>query len=187
MTRESISLTLPDVSAFARVLKSEFDGGAIPGHQSLLNAIARAGGYRNFQHLKATQTGTDPVEPVEGRAVSRALARFTPAGLLESWSTKRKVRQHCLWALWAQVPPRTVFSERTISELFDGMTAFRDPAQIRRSLIEDGLLERNRDGSRYVRLEARPDATAQAVIREVIRRRSAHPSVPERTSSLYGL
>jgi Uncharacterized protein conserved in bacteria (DUF2087). len=189
MTREVLSLTLPDVSAFARALKADLDDAAQspPGHQTLLNAIARAGGYRNFQHLKATQTGTGPVEPVEGRAVSRALARFTPEGLLESWSTKRKVRQHCLWALWAQVPPRTEFTERTISELFDSMTVFRDPAQIRRSLIEDGLLERNRDGSCYIRLESRPDVTAQAVIREVTRRRSANPEVPERASVLHGL
>lgn len=189
MTREAISLTLPDVSAFARALKSEFDDGgdAAPGHQSLLNAIARAGGYRNFQHLKATQAGSDPVEPVEGRAVTRALARFNSEGLLESWSTKRKVRQHCLWALWAQVPSRTAFTERAISDLFDSMTAFRDPAQIRRSLIEDGLLERNRDGSRYVRLEAKPDATAQAVIREITRRRLANPEVPERPSAVFGL
>ncbi|MCA0044578.1 DUF2087 domain-containing protein [Celeribacter litoreus] len=173
MTREAISLTLPDVSAFARTLKSDL-GDASPGHQTLLNAIARAGGYRNFQHLKATQSMAEPVEPAEGRAVTRALARFTEGGLLESWSTKRKVRQHCLWALWAQVPPRTEFTERTISDLFDTMTVFRDPAQIRRSLIEDGLLTRTIDGSVYTRVEAVPDETAKAVIRAVaLRRRDA--------------
>ncbi|NVK47669.1 MAG: DUF2087 domain-containing protein [Rhodobacteraceae bacterium] len=189
MTRECISLTLPDVSAFARALKSEFgdEGAEAPGHQSLLNAIARAGGYRNFQHLKATQTGAGPVTPAEGRAVTRALARFDEAGLMTSWSTKRKVRQHCLWALWAQVPSRREFTEREISALFDSMTAFRDPAQIRRSLIEDGLLERNLDGSIYRRLEAEPDETAKAVIRAVKRRRDANPEVPDRASAVLGL
>lgn len=186
MTRDVISLTLPDVSAFARALKSDL-GEAAPPHQSLLNAIARAGGYRNFQHLKATQIGAEPIMAAEGRAVSRALARFDETGRLTSWSTKRKVRQHGLWALWAQVPPRHVFSEREISDLFDTMTTFRDAAQIRRSLIEDGLLERNRDGSRYIRLEARPDETALAVIRAVTRRRQANPEVPDRSSALFGL
>lgn len=172
MTRETLSLTLPDVSAFARALKSELPDDAI-GHQSLLNALARAGGYRNFQHLKATQTGADPVAPVEGRAVTRALARFDEAGRMLSWSTKRKVRQHCLWALWAQVPPRTEFSEREISALFDGMTVFRDAAQIRRSLIEDGLLTRTLDGAIYTRVEVQPNETAKAVIKAVNTRRGA--------------
>ncbi|SFI61056.1 DUF2087 domain-containing protein [Celeribacter neptunius] len=184
MTREIISLTLPDVSAFARALKTDLAsdlGDQTPGHQTILNAVARAGGYRNFQHLKATQVGIEPVAPVEGRALSRVLARFTQDGLLDSWSTKRKIRQLCLWALWAQVPPRKNFTEREISDLFDTMTRFRDPAQIRRSLAEDGLLSRNRDGSVYTRVEARPDATAQAIIREVTRRREAAAEAAGRT------
>lgn len=177
MTRETLSLTLPDVSAFARALKADLSaqGDATPGHQTILNAVARAGGYRNFQHLKATQAGAEPVAPVDGRTLSRALARFSEEGLLLSWSSKRKLRQLSLWALWAQVPPRQSFSEREISDLFNGMSAFRDPAQIRRSLIEDGLLTRTRDGSVYTRVEARPDETAQAVIREVLRRRTPKP------------
>ncbi|WP_417257608.1 DUF2087 domain-containing protein [Celeribacter sp.] len=171
MTREPISLTLPDVSAFARALKSDL-GPDAPPHQTLLNAIARAGGYRNFQHLHAIHGPATPVETPEGRAVSRALARFDDAGVMTSWSTKRKVRQHCLWALWAQVPARTVFTERQISDLFDEMTTFRDPAQIRRSLIEDGLLTRTLDGSEYTRVEVTPDATAREVIRAVGKRRA---------------
>lgn len=172
MTREAISLALPDVAAFARTIRAEFDGTA-PSHQTLLNAIARAGGYRNFQHLKATQSGLEPAEPVDGRAVSRALARFDEAGRMTSWSTKRKVRKLCLWPLWVQVPRGQTFTEREISDLFDTMTSFRDPAQIRRSLVEDGLLDRTRDGSQYSRCEARPDSTAQAVIRAVMARRNA--------------
>ena len=179
MTREPISLTLPDVSAFARALKSDLGAEAVP-HQTLLNAIARAGGYRNFQHLSAAQGGAAPIETPEGRAVTRALARFDEAGLMASWSTKRKVRQTCLWALWAQVPARTVFTERQISDLFDTMTTFRDPAQIRRSLIEDGLLTRTLDGSQYTRVEVTPDVTAREVIRAVNKRRTrANPTVTQ--------
>lgn len=172
MTRDAISLTLPDVSAFARALKSDI-GEAAPPHQSLLNAIARAGGYRNFQHLRAAQGPSETPEPPEGRAVTRAMARFDDQGMMTSWSTKRKVRQHGLWALWAQIPPRTAYSEREISALFDTMTTFHDAAQIRRSLVEDGLLARNRDGSVYTRVEAAPDATAREVIRAVLARRKA--------------
>ncbi|WP_417247777.1 DUF2087 domain-containing protein [Celeribacter sp.] len=172
MTRDAISLTLPDVSAFARTLKADL-GEAAPPHQSLLNAIARAGGYRNFQHLRAAQGPAETATPPEGRAVTRAMARFDAEGRMTSWSTKRKVRQLCLWALWAQLPPRRDFSEREISALFDTMTTFRDAAQIRRSLVEDGLLTRTRDGSVYSRCEVEPDVTAREVIRAVAARRKA--------------
>ena len=186
MTRETLSLTLPDVSAFAKALRADL-ADAAPPHQTLLNAIARAGGYRNYQHLKATQEGTPPAEPVEGRAVTRAMARFDGQGRMSDWSTKRKVRQHCLWALWAQIPPRKTYSEREISDLFNDMTTFRDAAQIRRSLVEDRLLERTIDGSSYMRLEARPDATALAVIRAVKARRDRAVEAPDRVSSFYGI
>ena len=71
------------------------------------------------------------------------------------------------------MPPRRDYTERDVSELFDSMTAFRDAAQIRRSLIEDRLLERERDGSVYRRVEASPDPTAEAIIRTVMARRRA--------------
>ncbi len=167
MTRETISITLPDLSAFARGLRAEMGEGA-PGHQRLLNMLARAGGYRNYQHLRAVQQG--PVAPVDGGAVSRALGWFDEAGRLTGWPAKRQVRQLCLWALWAQLPPGR-HDERAFSALLEPMMRFRDPAQIRRSLVEDGLVSRNRDGTGYQRQPARPDATAQAVIAGVMRRR----------------
>ena len=166
MSRDPIALTLTDVSSFARALGAEL-GDAAPGHQSLLNLIARAGGYRNFQHLRATQSPAAPAAPADGRAVSRALARFDAAGRMTGWSTRRKTRQLCLWALWAQLPSGEIGNEAAVSARFDAMTTFRDAAQIRRSLVEDGLVARNRDGSLYRRLAATPDETARAVIRGV--------------------
>lgn len=168
MTREVISLTLPDVSAFARQLRADL-GADAPGHQSLMNAIARAGGYRNFQHLKATQADT-PAGPVDGRALSRALEWFDADGRMTNWPAKRKIRALCLWVIWAQIPPRTEFTERTISDHLNSLTTFRDAAQIRRSLVEDGVLRRNPDGSCYQRCEKSPDATAQALIRTILAR-----------------
>lgn len=172
MTRETISLTLPDVSAFARALARDL-GDTAPSHQSLLNVVARAGGYRNFQHLKAVAVDAPPAAPVDGRAVTRALERFDAAGRLTDWPARRKIRTLCLWALWAQVPPRVTFSEREISALFDELATFADAAQIRRSLIEEGLLTRTRDGAVYARVEAAPDPTAQTVIATVTRKRAA--------------
>lgn len=169
MTRKAIPMLVPDVSAFARNLKAELERApeADLGHQRLLNLVARAGGFRNYQQLRATCTPAPAPNPVDGRLVARVLARFDDEGRLTGWASRRKIRQYCLWALWAQVPARTDFSEREISQLFDTMTTFRDPAQIRRSLLEDRLLERERDGSRYRRIESRPDVSAQAIIRTI--------------------
>ena len=102
--------------------------------------------------------------------MTRALGWFDAQGRLTGWPAKRSVRQLCLWALWAQLPPGR-YDEREISALIEPMMAFRDPAQVRRSLVEDGQLKRNRDGTGYQRQPARPDATAQAVIAAVTRRR----------------
>ena len=180
MTREAIPMMVPDVNAFARRLRDELGKtDASPGHQRLLNLVARAGGYRNFQQLKATHGAEVAEEPVDGRLVNKVLARFDDDGRLNGWSARRKIRQYCLWALWAQVPPRTDFSEREISDLFHTMMTFRDAAQIRRSLLEDRLLERERDGSRYRRVEARPDSTARAIIRTVTARRAPRLKPPD--------
>lgn len=170
MNREPLSLTLPDVSTFARSLRAGLGDGA-PSHQSLLNLIATAGGYRNHQHLRAVRLGAPPVEPVDGEALRRALARFDDQGRLLSWSTRRKIRALCLWPIWAALPPRTSMSERQVSAQIDALTVFRDAAQVRRSLVEDGRLSRKPDGSDYRRLERAPDATALALIRAVLARR----------------
>ena len=45
-----------------------------------------------------------------------------------------------------------------------GFRAFRDAAQIRRTMVENRMLERTRDGAVYTRIEARPGADALALI-----------------------
>lgn len=157
MSRDITPLKIADVSQFARALRASLNIEA--GHQSVLNAIARAGGYSNFQHLKSGAATASPDRPTE-----RALAWFDDAGRLTGWPAKRSVRQLALWAIWAQIPARAVMTEREISARIDAMCSFRDAAQIRRSLIEDGLLSRNRDGSEYVRVEQQPPPQARTMI-----------------------
>ncbi|MFD1343617.1 DUF2087 domain-containing protein, partial [Litorisediminicola beolgyonensis] len=72
MTRQPVSLTIPDLSRFARSLR----GGLAqpPGQQETLNLLARAAGFRNFQHLSARQRGAPP--PADAEAVARALRAF---------------------------------------------------------------------------------------------------------------
>ena len=54
MTRDALCLTVEDLSAFARNLHKQLAAEpALPGHLSLLNMLARAAGFRNYQHFRA--------------------------------------------------------------------------------------------------------------------------------------
>lgn len=87
MPRDTIALTISDLSAFARTLRRDLaTADSFPGHLALMNMLARAAGYGNFQHLRATpdpQTRAmpDPV-PQTDRKISRCrLARLRCRGL----------------------------------------------------------------------------------------------------------
>lgn len=161
MTRQPISLILEDVAGFARALRAQLpDDGS--GHQTWLNRVARAAGYRNFQHLSALRKEAEP--PPNIARVERAFRRFDAQGRFAEWPARQGLRDLCLWAVWSRLPRGLKWTEREISSLIDSFTALKDAAQIRRSLVEMGLLKRNRDGSCYMRVERRPPMDARALI-----------------------
>lgn len=166
MSKEPLSLTIPDLSGFAKALRAGL--AQPPSHLEMLGLIARAAGFRNYQHLKARLAEVPP-EPLDDRAVTRAARFFDASGQFTDWPGKTGVQRLCLWVIWAQLPPEARWTEREISARIDGMCRFRDAAQIRRSLIEHGLLARERDGSDYRRIECRPPPEARALIARVLR------------------
>ncbi|MEM9795783.1 MAG: DUF2087 domain-containing protein [Pseudomonadota bacterium] len=167
MTREAIPLFLDDVSQFAKALRGQL--APSPPHQATLNAVARAAGFRNFQHLKAAQIGADrTAEPPPDMArVRRAAARFDATGRFTGWPTKHSQRVLCLWPIWARLDPKGIWAEQEISTVIHAQCTFRDAAGIRREMVGEGMLTRNRDGSVYRRVNLTPDATARALIRLV--------------------
>ena len=160
MPRQPISLTIADISGFARALGSQVQDDA--GHQTWLNRISRAAGYRNFQHLSATRKGAEP--PADTARVTRALRYFDDAGAFAHWPGKTGLQELCLWAVWARLPAERAMSEREISQIIDQVTSLGDAAQIRRSLVETGRVTRSLDGSDYRRIEQRPPPDARALI-----------------------
>lgn len=166
MSRAPIALTIPDLSVFAKSLRAGLDNP--PSHLEMLGLIARAAGYRNYQHMRA-RLGDSPAEPLDDRAVARAARFFDDAARFTDWPGRTSVQGLCLWVIWAQLPPDTTWTEREISARIDTLCTFRDAAQIRRAMIEHGLLRRERDGSAYARLERRPSAEARALIARVLR------------------
>ena len=146
MSKDSIPLIAPDIGRFARNLAVQLnDNKELPSHLSLMNMLARASGFRNYQHLRAAQASKDRLDQpvdlvVDFRLVERAMHQFNAQGQLIRWPSKRSVQTLCLWALWAQLPSATLMHERDVNGTLNAWHLFQDPALVRRSLISQKML-----------------------------------------------
>ncbi|MEM9522595.1 MAG: DUF2087 domain-containing protein [Pseudomonadota bacterium] len=179
MSRQPIPLLADDISTFTRSLARQLRAAAdMPGHLSLMNMVARASGFRNFQHLKAAHSAgrrlATPTRPevVDHKLVERALHQFDAIGRLKKWPSRQSVQDLCLWALWARFPKGICLQEPEVNALLNAGHLFEDPAILRRSLVTQGLMTRNRDGSDYRRVKGRPTANARALISHLEQRRA---------------
>jgi hypothetical protein len=159
-SRDVVQLSIPDLSSFAKALRAGL--AQPPSHVETLNLIARAAGYRNYQHLKARQP-EQRAATVDDRQVAKAL-RYFHQGSFSEWPAKTGVQRLCLWALWAQLPAKTQMRESDISARLHAMCRFRDAAQIRRAMVEHAMVTRDREGTCYQRIEQEPPAEARALI-----------------------
>lgn len=175
MVKSPLPLFVGDVSLLARNLRRQLQSAeGLPGHVEMLNLLARAGGYRNFQHLKAqhdAHAGLDAPRPqpaeVNYQLVKRVLRLFDAQGRLERWPKKHSERVVCLWALWSRVAARTAYAEPELNALLDTRHRFGDPALLRRFLVDLGMLTRTLDGREYRRVETPPPAEAVELIRRI--------------------
>ena len=176
MTRTIFPMEVADISAFARSLREQI--GKLdhkPSHVEMLNLLSRAGGYRNYQHFRATIMTADTLDewrleadttPVAHEArVKKTTRVFDVEGRLARWPGKRAQQELCLWFLWSKIPADQLFSERQISEYLDRLHLFGDPALLRRDLVDLGLMRRNRDGSDYRRVEKGPPPELALLLR----------------------
>lgn len=180
MSRDAISITIPDLSQFAKSLRAGLQQvETVPTHLGLLGQIAKAAGYQNYQHLKANHEGK-PAQAAKvaaplstaSRARERAMRVFDADGVMARWPKQASARMLCLWALWAQIPANTELSEPQVNDLLKTAADFGDHVLLRRSLIDFGLASRTADGSRYRRIEQAPPADAVAFIRDITSRRT---------------
>lgn len=174
MTRDTIPLSVADLSAFSRALARQLAAApGLPSHLALMNMLARAGGFRNYQHLRAShaagarmEAAPPPEAPADLALAERAINQFDRQGRLKQWPARRNVQVLCLWALWSRLPRGQVMTERQVSDLLRDWHLFHDPAILRRDMVEMGLLSR-REGMDYRRVEQAPPATALALIRQL--------------------
>jgi hypothetical protein len=196
MSKTMLSILVPDVSALAKNLRRELDaretlpGSASPSHVELLNIIARGAGFRNFQHLKASQSAavrleTQPVaaapEPVDHKRVEQVVRCFDADGVMARWPKKTSQQKLALWWCWAALPARRDLAEREVNEILKRMNGFGDHVLIRRELIDWGMMSRSLDCKVYRRIETRPPADATALIRHLEARKKA--DMPKRPSN----
>lgn len=178
MSRTPVSLHVGDVSALARTMRRQLDNlERAPSHLELLNLLAKAGGYRNFQHLKAVQqasqpdsgasTATQTEAELNLKRVKKAVGYFDLNGRLSSWPKKHSLRMLCLWVLWSRLPARAVLSELELDERLSLDHAFCDHALLRRLMVDYGMVERTPDGSEYRRIEVQPPLEALEVFRRL--------------------
>ncbi len=178
MTRTPLSLHVDDVTIFARGLSKQL-GDNSPPHLSLMNMLARAAGFQNLQHMRAAAAARNRVDTraappiVDARSVERTLNLFDEFGRMRQWPSRRAVQTLALWALWATFPAEKALSEKAVNTHLASEHTFRDAATLRRTMISCGLMTRNRDCTDYRRVEQKPPAEAQAVIRHMSVRRRA--------------
>ena len=180
MSRTLLPFHSEDISALARSLKAQLANcESQPSHLELLNMLARANGYRNFQHYRAELAARDMLEsrspepesePVDLARVKRLLRMFDTEGKLVRWPSKRSQQELCLWVIWSKLPARQVFSEKEINTLLNNSHLFGDHPLLRRWLCDYGMMSRTRDGREYRRIEKRPSAEALELIRQLQKR-----------------
>lgn len=178
MAKIPLPLRADDLTMFARALSRQL-GDSSPSHLSLMNMVARAAGYQNVQHMRATRAAmlrlgrAADERPADARAVERTLHQFDAAGRLRQWPSKRSVQTLALWAMWATLPTRKTMQEREVNERLSDEHLFNDPATLRRTMISCGLLSRRPDGSDYHRIEQEPSPEAKVLITVIGARRRA--------------
>ena len=180
MSKESFSIQVADVSAFARSLGTALRERhalrpAPPGQVELLNLIARAQGQRNWQALRASLRppgGARPPAPAAtplplpplGEHARKALGQFDDRGRLIRWPAKFSVQKLVLWVLWTRFDAKRPYAEGEVNAVLKAANLFSDHVTLRRELVNHRLLARKSDCSEYRKLPARPDDEVRALI-----------------------
>jgi hypothetical protein len=175
MSRTAVSLSIADLSSFAKSLRDQLAKvEQPPGHVEILNMLCRSAGFRNYQHCKGVleaghrlQLPPAAAAPIDYALVERAARSFDEHGRLLRWPTRPSLQTLALWVLWSRLPSRIAFTEKQISERLQAWHVFGDHALLRRALVDWHLLRRTHDGSEYRRIEQRPPVELGKLLRRL--------------------
>ncbi|MBB4142867.1 DUF2087 domain-containing protein [Rhizobium rhizoryzae] len=206
MSKTVSGMVVTDVSAFAKSIRRELlaretgtDHRPV-SHLELLNILARSAGFRNFQHLKASDrkvdTGfrtirceeeascgaaespldareTPEPEPVDHRKIEQILRCFDASGVLLRWPKKTSHQRLALWWCWAAMPSRRDLTEPEVNVVLKALNGFGDHVLMRREMIDWGMMTRSLDCKVYRRVETKPPAEAASLIARLQERKRA--------------
>ncbi|MBB4864354.1 hypothetical protein HNP46_003218 [Pseudomonas nitritireducens] len=172
MSRQRLPYHAPDISALAKALTRQLDEAPErPGHVEMLNLLARAVGFRNYQALRASHEAAtrlarepEPAAAVDFRRVEQWRRYFDDTGCLQRWPKKHSHREACLWVLWSRLPAREHWDEKSLNQLLQAQERLGDHLLLRRALVDGGWLARTDDGAQYRRIERRPPAELGALL-----------------------
>ncbi|OAM79248.1 DUF2087 domain-containing protein [Devosia elaeis] len=168
MSRQIHSLMVADLSAFARTMRDQIGRlGALPSHVEMLNMLARAAGFRNYQHFKAASAEAPPAEPVDLVLVEKVSRHFDAEGVLLRWPARRSQQPLCLWALWSRMETGRDYSDADNTRLLNAWASFGDHALLRRALVDMGYVARTSDGRIYRRIEQKPPAALSVLLKRI--------------------
>ena len=180
MSKTPLPFYVADISGLARTMRRQIDDlDRTPSHVEMLNLLAKAGGFRNFQHFRATvepeQTAVKTTQSIETevnlKRIKQLIRHYDNDGRLIRWPKKFTVRMLTLWVMWSRLPARQSMSEPEINEFIEARHLFTDHALLRRELVDRGFISRTADGRQYTRLERQPTPEAIEAFRQL---RTAH-------------
>lgn len=189
MSRLAVPLGVDDLSTFAKSLRTALSAHeGPPSHVELLNMLARAAGFANFQQLRADAETADrlkaksePGPRADLAQVEKAARYFDAEGRLASWPARYGHQTLCLWVFWSRLPRGEAFTEREISAQLKLWHSFGDHALIRRAMVDGRMLQRNVDGSQYFRIEQQPPAELAPLLEHLAGRAASIPARPVRS------
>lgn len=177
MSKLLIPFTTHDISALAKSLRDQLASlDRSPSHVEMLNMLARAKGFGNFQHLRADAEAQArlvheaPPEAPDHSRIEKVLRHFDEGGIMVRWPGKTSHQTLCLWVIWSHIPAGERFSEAELNQFIVEAHSFGDHALLRRSLVDAGMLARTPDGRLYRRIEKKPDPDAAALLSAIARR-----------------
>lgn len=168
MSRDHIPLQISDLSGFATQLRKQLpQTDDLPGHLAFLGMIARAAGFRNYQHLQSEADKGQPLSKDAAKKLERAIRVFDGGTRMTHWPATTGVQGMCLWPIWFDLERGAQISEGDVNAAIQSRIAFEDYPLVRRSLIDHKFMTRTNDGKIYTRLSLNPPPEAVLLIKSI--------------------
>lgn len=192
-TNATVPFSVNDISSLAKSLRASLEETPLPSQVQMLNWLAKAAGFQNYQSLKARHEkaahDTSPtfvqvteapaaatsaaveLEPLSAHA-AKALTQFDERGRLHKWPHKFAVQRIAMWGLWLRFDAKKRFDEKEVNSVLKAWHTYGDHVTLRRELVNMQLLARKSDCSEYWKVAQQPNAEVKVFLR-ALRERSA--------------